>query len=44
MSFLLTWNCKYIANTTLRGRIEQICRTGGFEPPIIATPEQIPEK
>ncbi|VFN02752.1 MAG: hypothetical protein BECKG1743D_GA0114223_107464 [Candidatus Kentron sp. G] len=44
MNFLLTWNFKHIANATMRGRIEQTCRAGGFEPPIIATPEQILEK
>nr|VFJ73987.1 MAG: hypothetical protein BECKFW1821C_GA0114237_105619 [Candidatus Kentron sp. FW] len=44
MDFPLTWNCRHIANATMRGRIEQICRTYGFEPPIIATPEQILEK
>ena len=41
MDYLLTWNCKHIANATLRGRIEELCRAGGFEPPIICTPLEL---
>ena len=40
-AFLLTWNYKHIANATLRGRIEQVCRDAGFEPPIICTPDEL---
>ena len=42
MHYLLTWNCKHIANATLRGRIESVCRAAGFEPPTICTPEELP--
>ena len=38
MDYLLTWNCKHIANATLRRRIEELCRAAGFEPPTICTP------
>jgi predicted nucleic acid-binding protein len=41
--YLLTWNCKHIANATLRGRIEKVCRDAGYEPPIICTPEELVE-
>lgn len=41
MDYLLTWNCKHIANATMRGRIEMICRDAGFEPPVICTPEEL---
>lgn len=41
MDYLLTWNCKHIANATLRGRIEELCRAAGFEPPIICTPLEL---
>ena len=41
MDYLLTWNCKHIANATMRGRIESICRSAGFEPAIICTPEEL---
>jgi predicted nucleic acid-binding protein len=38
IEYLLTWNCRHIANPTLRARIEAICRETGFEPPVICTP------
>ncbi len=42
MDYLLTWNCTHIANASLRGRIEAVCRDQGFEPPAICTPEELP--
>lgn len=42
IEYLLTWNCKHIANATMRGTIEEICRSEGLEPPIICTPEELP--
>lgn len=44
MDFLLTWNCTHIANATLRGKIEELCRAAGFEPPIICTPLELPKE
>lgn len=41
VNYLLTWNYKHIANATLRGRIEQICRDAGYEPPTICTPDEL---
>lgn len=41
MDYLLTWNCKHIANASLRGRIEDLCREAGFEPPVICTPLEL---
>lgn len=43
LEYLLTWNCKHIANATLRRRMEVVCRGMGFEPPIICTPEELLE-
>jgi hypothetical protein len=43
MEYLLTWNCRHLANATLRSRIEQACRERGFEPPIICTPLELTE-
>lgn len=43
MLYLLTWNCKHIANVTLRPQIEAVCRAAGFEPPLICTPEELPD-
>lgn len=39
--YLLTWNCKHIANALMRSRIEALCRSAGFEPPIMCTPEEL---
>jgi hypothetical protein len=41
MHYLLTWNCKHLANATMRARIEQVCRDHGYEPPIICTPAEL---
>jgi hypothetical protein len=43
MDFLLTWNCKHIANAATRSTIEDLCRAAGFEPPIICTPLELPK-
>ena len=42
IDYLLTWNCKHMANATMRGTIEAICRSAGLTPPIICTPEELP--
>jgi hypothetical protein len=44
MDYLLTWNCTHIANAALRHRIEAICRTSGYEPPVLCTPEELMEE
>ena len=44
MDYLMTWNCKHIANATMRPKIESICRAAGFEPPIICTPLELMEE
>jgi hypothetical protein len=38
IDFLLTWNCRHIANAAISERVRRACRTAGFEPPIICTP------
>ena len=42
VDYLLTWNCKHLANATMRSTIETTCRSSGFTPPIICTPEELP--
>lgn len=42
VSYLLTWNCKHLANARMRGTIEAVCRSEGLVPPIICTPEELP--
>jgi len=41
MDYLLTWNCKHIANAKMRSRIDQVCRESGYVPPTICTPEEL---
>src|SRR5215813_9370663 len=43
VEYLLTWNCKHLANATLRAKIEEVCRSAGYEPVIICTPEELLE-
>ncbi len=38
IQFLLTWNCRQIANPENRQKIERACRDRGIEPPLICTP------
>ena len=38
LDYLLTWNCRHIANAHFRRRIEAICLDLGHQPPLIATP------
>lgn len=44
MSYLLTWNCSHIANASIRGKIETMCRAAGLQPPLICTPEELLEE
>ncbi len=41
--YLLTWNCRHMANATMRGHIETVCASHGFKAPIICTPEELLE-
>ena len=41
IDYLLTWNCKHIANATMRTDIEAVCREAGYEPSVICTPEEL---
>jgi len=43
MDYLLTWNCRHIANIKYRLKIESICRSAGYEPPLICTPTEMME-
>jgi predicted nucleic acid-binding protein len=43
MDYLLTWNCKHLANAVLRSKIEDACREQGYEPPVICTPQELIE-
>ena len=41
LDYLVTWNCKHIANATMRVAIDRVCRAAGYEPPVICTPEEL---
>lgn len=44
IEYLVTWNCRHIANAMIRSRIETVCRNAGFEPTIICTPDELMER
>lgn len=39
LDYLVTWNCRHLANATIRPLIELICRDWGCRSPEICTPE-----
>ncbi|MBK5293873.1 MAG: type II toxin-antitoxin system VapC family toxin [Acidobacteriia bacterium] len=41
MDFLLTWNCRHIANAEIAGRLEALCEELGYGMPTLCTPEQL---
>ncbi|MGD2093081.1 MAG: type II toxin-antitoxin system VapC family toxin [Candidatus Aminicenantes bacterium] len=43
LDYLISWNCKHIANAKMRSKIEQVCLSCGYEPIIICTPEELME-
>ena len=43
INFLLTWNCRHLANGALASKIETACREAGFAAPRILTPELLME-
>lgn len=43
IDYLLTWNCRHIANAAVRGKIERACRAEGLNAPVICTPEELME-
>jgi len=41
MDYLVTWNCKHIANAEIRTELSRLCMENGFEVPVICTPEEL---
>jgi hypothetical protein len=41
IDYLLTWNCKHIANAKILPRIHQVLSDAGLPIPIICTPEEL---
>ena len=44
MDYLLTWNCRHIANAMLRNAMTQICEAEGYLIPVICTPLELFEE
>lgn len=43
MDYLLSWNCKHIANAVTLPKVYAICRRSGYEPPFVCTPFELME-
>ena len=43
VDYLLTWNCKHLANATHRAAIDIVVDEAGYGCPIICTPEELME-
>jgi hypothetical protein len=41
IDYLLTWNCKHLANAQIARRIAVVCEKQGHRTPIICTPEEL---
>jgi hypothetical protein len=41
MDYLLTWNCKHIANALIQKKLAQICADFEYELPTICTPYEL---
>ena len=41
MDYLLTWNCKHLANAQVVRRVASVCNRAGYDMPVICTPEEL---
>ena len=41
VSYLLSWNCKHIANAEMQDAIRKVCEESGYRCPKICTPEEL---
>ena len=41
MDYLLTWNCRHIANAVMRPKLENLCRARDHRCPVICTPPEL---
>lgn len=44
MDYLVTWNCRHIANARMLRFVMDTCQDAGYEPPVICTPEELLEE
>ena len=43
IEYLVTWNCKHLANARIRARLEETVAALGHRCPVICTPEELME-
>ncbi|HEX8361347.1 MAG TPA: type II toxin-antitoxin system VapC family toxin [Longimicrobium sp.] len=41
IDYLLTWNCRHIANPRMYPTIRRVCRERGCTPPVLCTPDDL---
>ncbi len=41
IDYLLSWNCKHIANAEMQDAIRKVCEKSGYKCPTICTPEEL---
>jgi predicted nucleic acid-binding protein len=41
IDYLLTWNCKHLANAQIMRKVSAVCESRGFRMPLICTPEEL---
>lgn len=41
--YLVTWDFRHIANAAMRSQIEWVCRSEGYQPPVICTSNELME-
>jgi hypothetical protein len=41
VDYLVTWNCKHLANAQIARRIAMVCQRLGYRMPVICTPEEL---
>jgi hypothetical protein len=44
IDYLLTWNCKHLANAAHRQKTEAVVEAAGYVCPVICTPEELMEE
>ena len=44
IDYLLTWNCRHLANAHILKKIDQVCARAGYQIPVICTPIELMEE
>jgi predicted nucleic acid-binding protein len=44
IDYLLTWNCRHLANAMMRKKMEAECMVAGYDPPLICTVTELLEE